>query len=167
MSSNLKNKINSIYIYNAIVLFFIPLILIAFSGEYRSSISNYAYSDVNNLFVLLLTIAGTLFINNGITSNKFYNIILGASLYGVALTPHQDFPFLHYLFAGIFFLGSVFVMIYYSSQKQRKYKIIAGVFINIAMVLPIFNIYNLLVAEWIALLPICLHFVGESLNKID
>ena len=100
---SLKSRITILYITKAIFLLFMPLILIVVSGTARLSISDYAYSDYNYVYVMLLTIAGTLFINNGITSSKLYNSILGLSLLGVALTPHLDYPILHYFFTGLFF----------------------------------------------------------------
>ena len=165
---SLRKKITNLYVIKAIFLFFSPMLLILISGEIRESISDYAYSDYDMYYVMLLTIAGTLFINNGITSNKFYNSILGFSLLGVALTPHLDYPVLHYVFAGLFFFGSIFIMIFYSSQKQRIFKVIAAVVIIVALLgfYP-FKWYSLLVAEWIVLIPKCLDFVLESLNKID
>lgn len=108
----LKKRITNLYTIKAVLLLFMPLILIIVSGEVRPSISDYVYSDSIAVFIMLLTIASTLFVNNGITQRKWYNIILGASLLGVALTPHLHYPFLHYLFAIIFFAGSVFVMIF-------------------------------------------------------
>ncbi|MCT4698095.1 DUF7103 family protein [Tenacibaculum haliotis] len=164
----LKRRITKLYTVKAMLLLFMPLILILVSGEVRSSISNYVYSDSIAVFIMLLTIASTLFINNGITDSKWYNVILGLSLTGVALTPHLDYSFLHYTFAIIFFLGSVFVMIFYSSEKQRIYKIIAGAIVVLAMLGTfLFNWYSLLIAEWIGLVPICIHFIGEALHKID
>lgn len=164
----LKKRITNLYTIKAVLLLFMPLILIIVSGEVRPSISDYVYSDSIAVFIMLLTIASTLFVNNGITQRKWYNIILGASLLGVALTPHLHYPFLHYLFAIIFFAGSVFVMIFYSSKKQRIYKIIAGAIVVLAMLgALLFNWYSLLIAEWIGLVPICIHFIGEALEKID
>lgn len=164
----LKKRITNLYTIKATLLLFMPLILIGVSGEVRTSISDYVYSDSIAIFIMLLTIASTLFVNNGVTTKKWYNIILGLSLTGVALTPHLHYPFWHYLFAIIFFAGSVFVMIFYSSKKQRIYKVIAGIIVVLAMLGTfLFNWYSLLIAEWIGLLPICVHFIGETLNKID
>lgn len=160
-------KINKIYAIKAASLMLLPLVLIVFTGELRSSISDYAYSGSGVLFALLLTISGTLFVNNGLTSNKWYNVLLGLSLYVVVLTPHLDFPFLHYTFATLFFLGSIAVMIVFSSDRQRFYKILAGLFIITALSGYYFEWYTLLYAEWLGLLPISLHLIGESLNKID
>lgn len=153
----------------AIFLFGIPLFLILFTGEVRPSISNYAYSSISELFVMLLTISGILFFDDGYTiRSRYFNMILGGSLMGVALTPHCDWPVLHYSFASLFFLGSQFNMIYYSSRKQRKYKILASIFIMFGLSGHfIFNLFSLFWAEWIGILPITLHYIGESLGKID
>lgn len=171
MEMNLKfimvTKINKIYAIKSAALLLLPLFLIVFTGELRPSISDYAYSGSGNLFAVLLTISGTLFLNNGLTSDKWYNILLGLSLYGVVLTPHLKYSVLHYTFASLFFLGSITVMIIYSSSYQRPYKIVAGVFILIALAGYYFGWYALFYAEWLGLLPISLHLIGESLNKID
>ena len=162
-------KFTDLKIIQAFGFLLIPLILIILTGEVRSSISNYAYSSSNNSFVMMLTLAGALFVYDGYVERKrYYNMILGISLIGVALTPHLDYYYLHYSFAGIFFLGSVATMIIYSSKKQRPFKILAGAFILISMILFfVFNIYSLFWAEWIGMIPISLHYVGEALGKID
>ena len=162
-------RIITLEIAVASLLLLMPLILFLVTGEWRSSISNYAYSDESYWFVLLMTLAGFLFIFNGvIRAKKFYNIALGAMLLIIAVTPHLSFPIVHYSAAIQFFMGSVIVMIAYSSKGQRWFKIIAGAIIIIALLVHfLFNTYSLLVAEWIGMVPISLHFIGESLNKID
>lgn len=151
------------------ILLLLPLILILATQEIRSSISNYAYSEMNYLFATLLTIAGMMFIVNGTAYNsRWYNIVLGISLIGVALTPHLDYKILHYSFAGLFFIGSVGVMIGYSSAKQRPVKVYFGSIIITAMLFHfIFNWYSLFWAEWIGILPICTHYILESVGKFD
>lgn len=165
----MNKKVTDLKMIKAIFLLGIPLFLIIATGEVRPSISNYAYSDFPSFFVVLLTIAGTLFFDDGyIERKRFFNMVLGGALIGVALTPHFDFPVLHYSFAGLFFLGSEFNMIYFSSKKQRKYKILASIFIMFGLSGHFFfNWYSLLYAEWIGMLPISLHYIGESLGKID
>lgn len=151
------------------LLLFIPLILILVTGEVRNSISDYAYSEYNYLFASLLTIAGMMFIFNGTAyCTKWYNVILGVALIGVSLTPHKEFSILHYSFAGIFFIGSVITMIVFSSRKQRKWKILTGlIIVGVLIGAYATNQYSLLVAEWIGMLPICLHFIGVETKKID
>lgn len=165
----MEKRLTKLEVILATLLLFIPLILILSTGEIRPSISDYAYSNLNYLFATLLSIAGTMFIFNGSAYNsRWYNIVLGCSLIGVVLTPHLHLPILHYLFAIIFFIGSVFCMIFFSSKKQRIMKLIAGAIITIGLIGHFaFNYYSLFWAEWIGILPICVHYIGESLGKID
>lgn len=162
-------RITKLDVILSVLLLFVPLILIILNREIRTSISDYAYSKYNYVFVMLLTVAGMMFIFNGSSyKEKWYNIILGLSLIGVAITPHKDFSILHYIFASIFFIGSVFTMVWYSSQKQRWFKIIAGNIVLSALLIHfIFKSYTLFYAEWIGILPITIHFIGESIGKID
>jgi len=141
----MEKRLTKLHVILAITLLFTPLVLIISTGEVRSSISNYAYSSMNHLFAALLTIAGTMFIFNGTAYNsRWYNIALGLSLIGVALTPHYDFPILHYIFAAIFFLGSIFVMISYTSKEQLNLKIQFASIIILALVIHFaFNWYSL------------------------
>jgi hypothetical protein len=161
------------------VLLFIPLILWIATGELRPSISNYAYSSQSNLFVMLLTLAASVFLVSGNFDDKtklgsyqprskWYNFILGGSLVGVALTPHLDYPIWHYTFASTFFLGSVAVMILFSSEKQRVGMIFTGLLIVTAMVMHfILNLFTLYWAEFLGMLPITIHMIGETLDRID
>jgi hypothetical protein len=153
----------------AVMLLFMPIILILFDGGIvRDSISDYVYMKHNQIYFFLLFVASTMFANNGALWVKRYNILLGISLAIIALTPHKEFQFLHFSFAALFFLGSVFVMIVFSSKKQRIYKIYAGILILLGMLGHyIFDLYSLFYAEWIGIVPICIHFIGESSNKVD
>ena len=150
-----------------------PFILSAIDGEIRTSISNYAYSKYSFVFVCLFTFAGSMLIVDGckddyFTRNKWYSIVLGLSLIGVALTPHKDYSILHYSFASIFFIGSLFSMVLFSSPKQRPLKMIFGFVIIISMLGHFaFNWYSLLIAEWIGMLPIIINYTGENNNKLD
>ncbi len=145
-----------------------PAILIVVSGELRDSISDYAYSSVDNLFSGMLWLASSMFCYNAMYTDKKYNWFIAISLLGVSLTDHIEFPTIHYIFASLFFIGSIFVMVVFSSVKQRVFKIYIGAVIIIALLGYFsFRWYSLLVAEWICLLPISIHFIGESLNKID
>lgn len=167
--NNLLKRLTTFETILSAFLFFMPLILILVNKEVRPSISNFAYSEHNQFFVVLLSLAGVMFIYNALLNEqRNYNYFLGFSIIGVAMTPHLHYPIMHYGFAIIFFIGSVFAMVVYSSTKQRFYKIIAGLLIILAIIFHYaFNVFSLLVAEWIGLLPICLHFIGESNNKID
>ena len=165
----MQKRLTKLEIILSTLLLFIPLILILATREIRPSISNYAYSSMNHLFATLLTIAGTMFIFNGTAYNsRWYNIVLGLSLIGVALTPHYDFPILHYAFASLFFLGSIVVMIVFSSKEQKPLKVYFGSLIIIGLLGHFWcNFYSLFWAEWIGMLPITIHYLGESTGKLD
>lgn len=165
----MEKRLIKLQIILSIFLLIMPLVLIVVNQEVRESISNYAYSKNNWWFFVSLTIAGTMFLFNGTADNsRWYNIISGCSLIGVALTPHLDFPVLHYLFAGVFFMGSVVAMILFSSEEQRPIKILAGSIIITALIgVYTTHLYSLFVAEWIGILPICIHYIGETIGKID
>ena len=165
----MQKRLTKLEIILSTLLLFIPLILILATGEIRPSISNYAYSSMNHLFATLLTIAGTMFIFNGTAYNtRWYNIALGLSLIGIALTPHYDFPIIHYAFAGVFFVGSIIVMIAFSSKAQQPLKVYFGSLIIIGLLGHFWlNWYSLFWAEWIGMLPITIHYLGESTGKLD
>lgn len=169
MSKSVRNRIFNYDKWLVLLLITMPLILVAFDNwQVRPSISNYVYMQHNQVYYFLLIISASMFGYSGALWLKNYNILLGVALLGVALTPHLQYPTLHFSFAIAFFLGSVFVMIYYSSKKQRKFKIIAGVIILLAMLFHFaFNTFSLFYAEWIGIIPIAIHYIGESLNIID
>lgn len=165
----LRKRLMTLEILLSILLVFTPAILILLDGSIRSSISNYAYSLKSEWFVFLITLAASMFIYNGTAwKTKWYNIILGIALAGIVLTPHLEFEIIHLIFAILFFAGSVFVMIYFSSKQQRFVKIICGLFLLLGIAgYYVFEWYSLFWAEWIGILPICIHFIGESLGKLD
>lgn len=154
----------------AALFLLIPLILITIDGTIQSSISAYAYTTSSRFFVFLLTFSGTLFLRKGVREwkSRWYNVILGLSLFVVAWTPYKDFTFPHFFSAAIFFVGSIFVMIFYSNRQQRPCMILLGSIIFLGLFGHFaLNLYSLLWAEWIGMIPISIHFIGETLNKIE
>ena len=137
----LTNELKTFKVFErtiALVCITIPAILwLTDKGHtgFRSSISNYVYMDRSYIFGMLLCIAGMLFIFNGAVyfrnDNKFkinkhgkwYNVILGVSLLGVILFPHLEYTTPHYVFAGIFFLGSAVFIGIFHQKKDRKISI--------------------------------------------
>ena len=161
-------RLTKIHTILPLILFVMPLLLELFSWEIRESISDYAYSHSSNLLAGLLFSSALMYMYDGVIKDKWYNLVLGISLIGIALTPHKDYPVLHYTSAALFYIGNLVVMIVFSSTKQRVYKITAGIFTLFGLSgYFVFNIYSLLVAEWIGLIPSCLHFIGETNGKID
>lgn len=151
------------------VLFFFPLLLMLFNWETRPSISNFVYSVQNWIFYLFFFSGAFLFAFNGLIFKKHnYNILLSVTLLFIAIFKHLEYPIIHFTAAGLFYVGSVAAMIAFSSPQQRLLKILFGVFTLFGLLGHFaFDFYNLFVAEWIGLLPICVHFQLESQNKID
>ena len=164
---NLKD-VKRLEVSVAFLLIFIPLILKLFDGTWRPSISDYAYSHFNYLFVFLLTLAGSMFLYNGIGYKRhWYNGILGISLFGVVLTPYLDYSIMHYIFATIFFIGSVLSIGLSSNIAFKNFKYFISGIILISLILHFaFNLFNLLIAEWIGIIPIATHFILKSIYKL-
>lgn len=169
----MEKRIKKLLNISFVGLLFLPIILAAFDGSIRTSISNYAYSEFSFVFVAFLTFAGAMLVVDGckddvFSNNKWYSIVLGLSLIGVAVTPHKDYTIIHYTFAAIFFIGSLFVMILYSSAKQRNLKAFFGIIIIVSMLGHfVFEWYSLLYAEWIGIVPIIVNLTGENLGRFD
>lgn len=154
----------------AYILLAFPGLLMLFALEDRSSISDFVYATNNAPFFTLILGASLLFIFNGsvFRDDHEYNIYLGISLMLVAWFRHIEFPIIHFTSAAIFYIGSCYVMVVYSSTKQRLFKIFMVVFTFIGLLLHfVFDLYSLFVAEWIGLLPICTHFILESKKKFN
>ncbi len=157
-------------VIKALILMFIPLVLvIANGGEIRPSISNFVYYTESTFKVLLCTTA-LLYFQDGYTDRRrWYNMLLALCLVGVAYTPHLQVPFWHYLFALNFFIGNDIVMIWYSSKKQRIYKIIASLStIPVYFLALKYDAENVFFwAESYMSVKLSLHLVGEKIGKID
>lgn len=166
--SRLQLRLTKFQVIIASILIFIPLILWSIDGKLRPSISNYFYMEDNHWFITLFTIAAMIYANSGVVDNKkWYNIALGVCLWAIAMTPHETMTVIHTAFAGTFYIGSVFVMMAFSNKNQFRMMGVFGLLTIAGMVGHfVFNLYSLFWAEWIGLLPITVHFIGESLGKI-
>lgn len=163
-------KLNRVQVFETFIaslLMFTPFILKMMDGYYRTSISDYAYSEYSFVFVGLLAKAGMLFIFNYVLNEKhWYNLILGISIIGVAFTPYLDYPLPHYIFAGVFYVGSVLAISLSSNQFLSTWKYLISAIISIALILHFaFVVFSLLTAEWIGLIPISIHFIIKSIKK--
>lgn len=173
-----KNKEYKLIQYGIFLL--IPAILWAFTDKQLSSISAYAY-EAPLLFATLLILVAKLFITEGYTNRtNYFEMVVGFSLLFVVVTPCNsqqliDFGLfkvtvqhLHYFFAFVFFEGSVFNMIYYSSGKHRIFNILLGAVLNLVMVgCFAFGWYSIFWAEWVGMFPISIHKILETLKIID
>jgi len=148
-------------------------------NAFRPSISNYVYMPHSYVFGMLLSIAATLFIFNGAVYYKseqhmhiswhgqWYNVVLGLSLIGVISFPHIQYPTPHYIFAGIFFLGNAIVTGIFYKDKDKKKSIFLAILTVAALPLAFTHVISLLVAEWVSLFAIGVHFVLSTLDMGD
>lgn len=167
MEINIKKRLTNLEVLASYILFFIPLILILATGEVRKSISDYANSDLPWILPSLLSISASLYIFNGVLNKKkWYNVALGLSLVGIAFTPVSVYPILHYIFTGIFFIGSALIISIFSSKKERWWKILISSSITLLIGLSfLFNLLSVFWAEWIIIAILAFHFKLESKNK--
>jgi hypothetical protein len=157
-----------------------PLILWLADGTmphaFRPSISNYVYMANSFVFGMLLCIAAMLFIFNGAVYYKnetsmhiswhgqWYNIVLGVSLMGVICFPHKEYPIPHFTCAGLFFLGNAVVSICFHKDKDKGKSILLGILTVAALPLAFMHVISVLVAEWISLSVIGIHFMLSTID---
>jgi len=147
----------------------------------RPSISNYVYMEKSYVYGSLLTIAALLFFFNGILhfrdhstnrtkpNAKWYNAVLGLSLFGVIYFPHKELPWPHYLSAIVFFGGSILVIAVFCEHKDRHLSwVLAGLatlsYLLYFLIPDVFGPSSLFWAEWISLTVIGIHFILESVG---
>ena len=180
--SNFKDKLSDpLYTFKffersiAIFCIAIPLILWLTDGglphSFRRSISNYAYMGHSYVFGMLLCIAAMLFIFNGAVYYKnepsmniswhgqWYNVVLGLALIGTICFPHEEHPIEHYIFAAIFFVGNALVTGIFYKDKDKVASIIMAILTVLTIPLAFINVISILVAEWISLCVIAIHFI--------
>ncbi len=179
----------------AAVLTLTPLVLFltdtcpSTQGHFRTSISNYVFMPHSYWFGSLLALAGALFIFNGAQHmsaqqedeadkrraksrfGKGYNILFGVALFGVIYFDHINHTWLHYIFAGIFFVGCGLAMILTRETKLNTLGDVLGILTLLALAVYFFitwiygednHWYTLLWAEWIGLFFIAIYFIVES-----
>lgn len=164
----------------AVFCILMPLILLLADGgpqqPFRPSISNYVYMKRSYLYGMLLCIAAMLFIYNGVVyykneprlniswNGQWYNIVLGVSLIGVIIFPHLERPVLHYIFAGLFFVGNAVVAGLFYKDKDKKKSIALALLTIMAFPLAFAKIISLLAAEWLSLVVIGVHFILSTID---
>lgn len=157
-----------------------PLILWQADGgthhPFRGSISNYVYMSHSYVFGMLMCVAAMLFIFNGAVYYKsekhmhiswhgqWYNIVLGLSLIGVICFPHLQYPIPHFTFAGIFFIGNAVVTGIFYKDKDKKKSIALAILTVAAIPFAFTHVISILVAEWVSLFAIGMHFVLSTID---
>ncbi len=168
--NKLNTRLRKLVLITASIGFFTPFILWHLEGTAhpRHSISNYAYSEYNYVFVALLMVSAMSYIVEGVYHrDKWYQIVIGTALAGVALTPHLDFPLWHYTLTAIFFIGGSAVMVIYSSKKQRLLMWLFAILMTSGIVLSFFlKLFPVFYGELIGFLPMIIVKFGEEFKII-
>lgn len=152
-------------IITGVLCILLPFILILTNGSTLHSISAYAYSQVDYIFVFLLTLAATLITIVGVRQNKKLIWLMGIALMLVPLTPAQEFPIIHMLSAGLFFVG-VAVDIMIDTQKLNKFRIFLVIAIALAFTTHFaLNWISLFWAESIALIIFGANFLLDLIYE--
>jgi len=152
------------------------------SGGFRTSISHYARSTNSYLYGMLYCMAALLFIYNGVINWKkracrdlhpggvWYNIAIGLCLLGVILNPLNEREYSHVVFALLFFLGNILVIVFVPNRLERKLgwparTIIAIVVIALLVLLIKLRLLTILWAEWIAVTVISIHLILAAISS--
>ncbi len=109
-----KFRVGMIYFLMAI-----PVLLPLVFGELRTSISAFAEASNPNVLPILLTATAMAYFIDAVLSERRYNLLLAVSLIFVALFTHTEAPVLHYVAAGLYFIGNSFFAIKYTTSSQR------------------------------------------------
>ena len=162
-----KNRITKILTVQALALLLLPLVFIIVNDfTIEKSISQYA-NHIPMTFGFLMTLSGVVFCMDGLIFKKRkHNIYIGVALFMVILFRNTEFPFFHYVFAGIFFVGYLFNIVFFSSKEQRKIKIalVSGVASSGLLILYFTSIFWF---EWFMLFPFVLNYLLELFDRVD
>lgn len=146
-----------------------------YRGDFRSSLSEYAYGSKSYLFGLLYCMAAMLFINNGFVYQKrrrelriqkrvhWINVLTGLCLIGVVFCPESVNPTWHYILSIGFFVGNIFAMFSPKENETNTFKFtrcIMAIVTAMALIVHfVFHTYTLLWAEWISLITIACYLI--------
>jgi len=151
IKKSLKNIIK-IELLLSIMFFSTPILLFFSNDNILNSISDYAYSDIWYIYLILLSICGLLYIIDGVIYKfRRYNIILGICLLCVVIFPSMEWRLSHNTFAILFFLGNSFVVTYYSSIVSMGFKFLVSSIIVLTLLLFFLDVINLFLTESIGL----------------
>ena len=160
---DLERLLNRLFKYDlsaALSCVLLPFILWIGDGP-RTSISEYAYSDINFLYVFLLTVAATLITTIGVRKDQTFTWILGLNLMLIPLTPHLTFPILHTIASVIFFGGMSYHIIRYSDKfKSFRWFLVASMVLSFALHY-LGGVITLFAAESVALIIFGVNFVVD------
>ena len=150
------------------LLLIVPILVLCNGGVWLDSISAYVNHTPVAFGALFMTAALLFFQDGFIFRERRHNVTLGIALFFVMVLNHKIYPELHYAFAIYFYVASNVLMIWKSSKEQRWWKILITVGVAIAGTACFgFGWISILTFEWIGMLPMSVHFAGETTGKIN
>lgn len=136
----------------SLLFFTIPIILPLLTNTIEPSISRYHYSSQKYTYMFLLSILGMLTIVDGlIYKTRRYNIIIGLSLFGVVLTPVNEYGMFHNISAITFFIGNAYILTYHSKLLSKLKKKIFLILILFTVTLLFLGVLSIFFAEAIGM----------------
>jgi hypothetical protein len=143
-------------------------------SHFRSSIRQYFSMSNSYIYGMCICIPAMLFIFNGAVyfksereldvnpEGKWYNVILGFSLLCVIIFNPRQFHTAHLIFGAIFFLGNAVVIGFFQRECRALGRVLALSTVATFIFWFVFGLVSLLVAEWISLAVIAIHFFLEA-----
>lgn len=147
----------------ALACVFTPVLLFLFDGA-RSSLSDYAYSNIDFLYVFLLTVSATLITTIGVRRNQILTWVLGLLLMLIPLTPYKDVPILHTAVSILFFVGMSYHIIRYSDTFKRFRWFLFGIIALVFGLYYVAGLCSLFVVESVALMIFGTNFIVDLIG---
>lgn len=163
---DLERLLNRLFKYDlsaALACILLPFILWIGDGP-RSSISDYAYSDISFIYVFLLTVAATLITTIGVRKDQTFTWILGLNLMIIPLTPYLDYRVLHTIASVIFFGGMSYHIIKYSNEFKVFRWLLVQLMVLGFILHYLFGVISLFAAESIALIIFGVNFLVDLIE---
>tara|TARA_R110002050_G_scaffold34397_8_gene86832 strand:+ start:4364 stop:4870 length:507 start_codon:yes stop_codon:yes gene_type:complete len=156
---NIIKSVIKVELFLSITLFILPVFLPVITGEFLDSVSKYIYSEACWFYIVTLSFISIFFILDGIIDkNRRFNIILGISMLGVVIFPVKEGEYIHDVFAILFFLENLFILIYFSKVFSKQTKISIFIIVLTTLTLLFLNVITLFLAESIGLFCVSIFF---------
>lgn len=153
----------------AITCILTPLILFIGDGP-RSSISDYAYSNIDFIYVFLLTVAATLITTIGVRKDRTLTWVLGIILMLIPLTPYKSVPNVHLFVSILFFGGMSYHIIQYTNTFKKFRWFLFGAIAILFSLYSITDWFTLFFVESAALIIFGVNFMVDLIgdkNDLD
>lgn len=162
---NIIKSVIKVELFLSITLCLLPILLPVTSGQILDSISEYATSESNWLYVTMLSLISILLIYDGVKDkNRRFNIALGVLLLGVVTFPVSKYRLIHDIFAILFFLENIAILAYVSKIFSKRAKFTLTLLTLFVLSLFFFGIISLFIAEAIGVILLSVFFFMRYLK---